>query len=68
MDGRGVPITEVDGLFQSVPVPAGNHIVSFSYAPPGILWGELAFLLGVLALAGAGSRRLLERRAEVRVA
>lgn len=56
------PIREVDGLFEAVHVPAGTHTVSFDYAPPGILAGKLAFVLGVLALSAAAVRRHLSRR------
>ena len=50
------------GLFQAVRVPRGHHTVRFSYRPPGILWGEIAFLLGIAALA-LGSPRLGDRAA-----
>jgi hypothetical protein len=55
--GRRAPISEVDGLFQSVPVPAGIHTVQFSYSPPNVGWGGVAFLAGILALATAAVRR-----------
>lgn len=55
--GHRAPITRVDGLFQSVPLPAGRERVSFTYAPPGILWGELAFLAGVAWLGAAAGAR-----------
>jgi hypothetical protein len=58
--GRRAPISEVDGLFQSVPVPAGVHTVHFSYSPPNVGWGGVAFLAGVIALATAAVRRRLE--------
>ena len=58
--GRRAPISEVDGLFQSVPVPAGTHTVQFSYSPPNVGWGGIAFFAGVIALATAAVRRRLE--------
>lgn len=60
--GRGTPISEVDGLFQSVPVPAGTHSVRFSYSPPNVGWGGIAFLAGAIALATAAIRRRPESR------
>jgi hypothetical protein len=62
VDGGNAPIHEVDGLFQSVTVPAGTHAVRFGYAPPAIGWGGLAFLAGVIALATAAVRRGRGRR------
>jgi uncharacterized membrane protein YfhO len=49
VDGHAVA-DAAGGLFQSVRVPRGHHIVRFSYRPPGIIWGELAFMLGIAAL------------------
>lgn len=60
VDGR--PVSERSrGLFQSVRVPRGRHTVSFEFRPPGILWAELAFLLGVVGLA-IGPLRAARRR------
>ncbi len=60
--GRSVSISEVDGLFQSVSVPAGTHTAQFSYSPPNVGWGGITFLAGVIALATAAVRRRLESR------
>jgi membrane protein YfhO len=46
VDGRSVPIRRSDGLFQAIPVPAGTHVVSFSYLPPYIVWGLVGLVLG----------------------
>jgi hypothetical protein len=47
MDGAAtVPVQRVNGIFQGVPVPAGEHRVTFRYIPPGLLAG--------FALAGVG--------------
>jgi hypothetical protein len=56
VSGRDTPIARTAGLFQSVPVGGGTHRVRFSYSPPGILWGGLGFLAGLLLL-GAGRLR-----------
>jgi len=50
IDGQPTPIREYDGAFQAVTVPAGTHLVSFSYAPPNSNWGLAAFLIGCVAL------------------
>jgi hypothetical protein len=52
LDGRPTAVRRFGGLFQAVTVPAGNHQISFSFAPPGIGWA-LAGLLGGCALMGA---------------
>jgi hypothetical protein len=59
VDGHEAPVRASDGLFQSVTVPAGTHRVSFSFAPPYIGWGALAFAggLGWLALGVGLGRR-----------
>jgi hypothetical protein len=40
-------ITQQDGLFQSIALPAGTSRVTFSYAPPHILPGWRAFWLAL---------------------
>lgn len=50
LDGHSVPVRPVDGVFQAVRLPAGSHRVTFSYAPPHIGLGLLAFVLGCLGL------------------
>jgi hypothetical protein len=57
VDGHPLPIRRASDLFQAVPVPAGNHTIRFSYRPPNILFGELAFVAGVVLLAASGRRR-----------
>jgi hypothetical protein len=57
IDGRSVPIHPTTGVFQAVTVPTGTHRVTFSYAPPAIVWAEVAFLLGILGIAVGTSRR-----------
>jgi hypothetical protein len=53
IDGREVAIDREDGLFQAVTVPAGDHEVTFSYAPPHVRWGFAGFAAGVAWLLGA---------------
>ena len=60
--GRVAPISRVDGVFQLVHVPAGDHTVRFSYVPPHIVWGGIAFLIGLLCLAGRAATAARKRR------
>lgn len=57
VDGRPVRVTRADGLFQAVTAGAGSHRIQFSYAPPGIGWGYLAFAAGCAPLLLAAARR-----------
>jgi hypothetical protein len=58
VDGRGASVGTADGVFQSVAVGAGQHRIQFSFAPRGVVWGYVAFGLGVLALIAGGGRVL----------
>jgi hypothetical protein len=40
-----------DDLFESVQLPPGRNLVTFRYAPPGVVWAWLAMALAVAALA-----------------
>lgn len=60
VDGRAVPVSAYEGVFQEVLLPAGRHRVSWSFLPPHERLAEAAFVLGVLLLVGAevdGRRR-----------
>jgi hypothetical protein len=46
IDGRPTTIRRVDGLFQAVTVPAGSHLVRFSFTPPGMGWALPGLLAG----------------------
>jgi hypothetical protein len=62
IDGRPVPVRKSGGLFQAVAVGPGRHLVSFSYQPPGIGWGAIAFVAGCgWLLVPAVARRLRKR-------
>jgi hypothetical protein len=52
IDGHGASIRPADGLFQAINVSAGSHRVTFSFAPPNIGWGALAFVVGLAWLLG----------------
>ncbi|MGE0456202.1 MAG: YfhO family protein [Vicinamibacteria bacterium] len=60
VDGAPAPVLRANVLFRAVPVPAGRHLVSLRYLPPGLLPGVLvcaASLLAVALLAGAAPPR-----------
>jgi hypothetical protein len=46
IDGRTAHLERVDGVFQSVTVPAGTHRIAFAYAPPHIEFAYAALALG----------------------
>lgn len=47
VDGQPVALTRANGAFKAVQVPAGEHMVEFSYHPPG---GQWAYVLTACAL------------------
>ncbi len=67
-DGRtfATPVRR-DGLVQSISVPAGTTIVTFTYAPPGFRAGLVLFALGILGMLvlaiGVVTRASRRRRA-----
>jgi hypothetical protein len=64
VDGRAVPVSPAAGGLQSVALPAGEHEVVFSYAPPQLRLGEGLGGAGLLAvlLGPPGARRVRRRR------
>ena len=46
IDGRPTTIRRVEGLFQAVTVPAGSHVITFSFTPPGMGWALAGMLAG----------------------
>jgi hypothetical protein len=61
VNGRAAPLTEHDGLFQALALPAGTSEVRYRYAPPHIEWAWMAMFMAVsiLALATAWPRGTL---------
>lgn len=61
VDGRPVTITPAYGLFRAVPVPAGDHEVTFRYRPVsfrvGLLLGGAGLLVGAVAVVRSRRRR-----------
>lgn len=45
LNGRPVPIYQVDGLFRGVMLPAGNHTVTFTFQPRSYATGRLISLM-----------------------
>jgi hypothetical protein len=64
LDGRAVPLLQVDYLLQGVHVPPGRHILDLRYDDPWIrpsLWASVLALIALGGAAAALARR--ERRA-----
>jgi hypothetical protein len=51
VNGRPEAIVRVNHGVMAVHLPAGTHLVSFRYAPPGLLAGTATALLALVALA-----------------
>jgi uncharacterized membrane protein YfhO len=62
VDGKTVKTTELLGSFTGVPVPAGTHRISFSFAPPGLTAGVGGSVVGLI---GLGAVWWFERRRAV---
>ena len=56
VDGTSTPVERANVLFRAVRVPAGRHLVEFTYRPRSVPWGAGATLVGLLA-AGLLLRR-----------
>lgn len=53
VNGILTPIRK-DGLFQVIALPPGSDVVTFTYAPPGIMVAEAAAVVGVLLTVWLG--------------
>jgi uncharacterized membrane protein YfhO len=51
-NGTTLPILRANALVRAVVVPAGAHVVTFSYQTPLLMAGALASLAGVLLCIG----------------
>ena len=51
VDGHPAKIYEVDLALRGVPVPKGQHAVTFQYRPRSVLWGAGLTLAGMLGAA-----------------
>ncbi len=52
IDGRRAPVLRADGVFRGVTVPAGHHLVRFSYRNADEMWGRSVAGVGLLVLVG----------------
>lgn len=50
INGHPTPITEQNGLFQSIALPLGLSHITYAYAPPHIIWAWLLMWLGLVTL------------------
>jgi uncharacterized membrane protein YfhO len=64
VDGTPVAVERANVCFRAVPVPAGSHVVEYTYRPRSIALG-LA-VTAFTALLGLAWMRLPRNRAEVR--
>ncbi len=58
LDGIAVPVEKADYLFRAVAVPAGAHLVRFSYRPLSFYLGAVISLIAVLGLALGFSKNM----------
>ena len=59
IDGKRTEIYQADHVFMAVPVPAGEHVISFGYRPNSFTIGIIFSMIGVIAvyfLAGKTKR------------
>jgi hypothetical protein len=65
VDGRRADMGQADGLFRSVHLTSGRHVVAFTYRPTALLWGSgtssaaLFLTLGLLGWTGARKAALV---------
>ncbi len=62
VNGKSVPITVSDGVYQAVSLPAGTSIVTYNFLPPHEKYAVIAGLLAALFLAGTWLDERLSRR------
>nr|MBC7244475.1 YfhO family protein [Chloroflexota bacterium] len=62
VDGREAPLLRADLLFRAVYLPAGEHIVEFSYAPQSFRLGLLISAVALMVVCSLVLRSKLGRR------
>ncbi len=50
INGHETPIIEQNGLFEAINLPAGQSKITYSYAPPHIIWAWLLMALALITL------------------
>jgi hypothetical protein len=66
VDGRPVAVRQGPGILHGVAVAAGEHEVTASYRPPGLLLGLAISLVSLIILVLAARRRARENRVSPR--
>lgn len=66
VDGHSTSITQVDELFQQVPLPQGTSQITFAFRPPYIAWAFALAVLGfvILVLSAISVRPATSRAGE----
>jgi uncharacterized membrane protein YfhO len=62
VDGREVPVEQVNYVLRGVPIGAGTHVVEFTYEPLSWRIGWITSVLALLGLAAALGVGLRRRR------
>lgn len=62
-DGEAVPVMRANALVRAVTVPAGTHLVTFTYRTPLLTVGALGSVVGILICAGLIMHASRSRRA-----
>ena len=62
IDGTPAELLRANYLFRAVPVPAGEHTVTFTYAGAPIRYGKMISIATVVVLLGAITVRAVSRR------
>ena len=62
LDGRAVHWTPANEAFRAVPIPAGRHVIRFTYRPASVLVGAIISGLCAVALLALGAFGLISRR------
>lgn len=53
INGEKKNLSKENDVFQSVEIPAGESTVKYNYSPPHIVFGYIAFILGIAVIAGS---------------
>ena len=64
VDGELTPIYRANYLFRAVPLPAGRHVVEFSYHPLSVGLGALLTVVSGFSVIGVLALAIFRRRAE----
>ena len=62
LDGRAVPWMPANEAFRAVAIPAGRHVIRFTYRPASVLVGAIVSGLCAIALLALGAFGLISRR------